>query len=95
MSLPVILVTGGAGYVGSHTVLELLNNNYTVVVVDNLVNAHKDKGADLPEALKRVEKLTGRTVYFHSVDLLDREELTRIFKHVSIFHSKKQLYKCR
>lgn len=83
MSLPVILVTGGAGYVGSHTVLELLNNNYTVVVVDNLVNAHKDKGADLPEALRRVETLTGRTVYFHSVDIQNKEELTRIFNHVN------------
>ena len=52
-----ILVTGGSGYIGSHTVLELLNKNYEVVVVDNLSNSSK-------ESLKRVQQITGKTVTF-------------------------------
>ncbi len=53
-----VLVTGGAGYIGSHTVVELLNANYDVVVVDNLDNSCE-------ESLKRVEKICGREVEFH------------------------------
>ena len=67
-----ILVTGGAGYIGSHTCVELLNAGYEVVVVDNLYNASKI-------ALERVEKITGKTVKFYEVDLLDKEALTKIF----------------
>ena len=52
-----ILVTGGAGYIGSHTCVELLNAGYDVVVVDNLYNSSE-------EALKRVEKITGKSVTF-------------------------------
>ena len=52
-----ILVTGGAGFIGSHTVVELQNAGYDVVVVDNLINASK-------EALRRVEEITGKTGYF-------------------------------
>lgn len=76
-----ILVTGGAGYVGSHTVVELLKNNYTVIAIDNLVNCYADKN-DKPESLKRVEKITGETVTFYNVDIRDREALDRIFKLV-------------
>jgi len=68
-----ILVTGGAGYIGSHTCVELLNRNHRVTVVDNLVNAKK-------EALRRVEELTGKKVTFHQVDLLDREGLDAVFR---------------
>jgi len=67
-----ILVTGGAGYIGSHTCLELLNEGHDVVVVDNFVNSK-------PEALRRVEELTGRTVALHEVDLLDKEALDKVF----------------
>ena len=67
-----ILVTGGAGYIGSHTCVELLNNDYEVVVVDNLYNSCE-------EALRRVEKITGKTLTFYEGDLLDRDKLVEIF----------------
>ncbi|WP_027436983.1 UDP-glucose 4-epimerase GalE [Lachnospira multipara] len=72
-----ILVTGGAGFIGSHTVVELLNAGLDVVVVDNLVNASK-------ESLKRVEELTGKKVKFYENDILDRDALNRIFDNESI-----------
>ena len=53
-----ILITGGAGYIGSHTAVELLNSGYEVIVYDNLCNSSK-------ESLKRVEELTGKTVKFY------------------------------
>ena len=67
-----ILVTGGAGYIGSHTCVELLNNDYEVVVVDNLYNSCE-------EALNRVEKITGKTLTFYEGDLLDRNLMEDIF----------------
>ena len=66
------LVAGGAGYIGSHTCVELLNAGYEVVVVDNLYNSSE-------EALKRVEQITGKTVKFYEADVLDREALEKIF----------------
>lgn len=78
----VVLVTGGAGYVGSHTVVELLNNNYTVIAVDNLVNCYAEK-YQKPESLKRVEKITGSLIEFYNVDIKDRESLDAIFKKVA------------
>ncbi len=68
-----ILVTGGAGYIGSHTSLELLENGNQVVVVDNLSNSSR-------ESLKRVEELTGKSVSFHELDLLNKPELDRVFE---------------
>ena len=67
-----ILVTGGCGYIGSHTVLELLNKNYQVVVVDNLSNSSK-------ESLRRVQALTGKTVTFYENDVRDRAAMEAIF----------------
>ncbi len=67
-----ILVAGGAGFIGSHTCVELLDAGYDVVVVDNLYNAS-------PEALKRVEKITGKKVTFYEADILDRDALNKIF----------------
>ena len=67
-----ILVTGGAGFIGSHTVVELQNAGYDVVVLDNLSNA-SDK------SLQRVEKITGKPVTFYKADILDREALEEIF----------------
>jgi UDP-glucose 4-epimerase len=67
-----ILVTGGAGYIGSHTCLELLEAGHEVVVVDNLSNSSR-------ESLRRVEELSGKTLTFHQVDLLDEEALDRVF----------------
>lgn len=68
-----ILVTGGAGYIGSHTCVELLNAGYDVVVVDNLYNAKKI-------ALDRVEKITGKKVKFYEVDICDEAALTKVFE---------------
>lgn len=72
-----ILVTGGAGYIGSHTCLELLNEGYAVVVVDNLDNSSR-------EALTRVEAITGKTVAFYPVDVCDREALRGVFQRHAI-----------
>ncbi|MBP5605004.1 MAG: UDP-glucose 4-epimerase GalE, partial [Ruminiclostridium sp.] len=66
-----ILVTGGAGYIGSHTVVSLLENGYEVVVVDNLVNASK-------KSIDRVEQITGRKVKFFEADTLDRSAMKDI-----------------
>ena len=68
-----VLVTGGAGYIGSHTVVELQNAGYDVVVVDNLSNSSK-------KSLDRVEAITGKSVKFYETDILDREGLEHIFK---------------
>lgn len=67
-----ILVAGGAGYIGSHTCVELLNAGYDVVVVDNLYNSSR-------EAIIRVEKITGKKVKFYEVDILDKAALDAVF----------------
>ena len=72
-----ILVTGGAGYIGSHTVVELQNAGYEVVVIDNLSNS-SDK------SLERVEAITGKKVPFYKVDILDREGLNKVFEKEKI-----------
>ena len=66
------LVTGGAGYIGSHTLIELINNNFDVVVVDNLVNSSR-------ESLRRVEQITGHEIPFIEADVRDQSALDDIF----------------
>lgn len=72
-----ILVTGGAGYIGSHTVVELLENGREVVVVDNLCNSSE-------KSLERVKEITGRDVKFYKADILDKAALEEIFEKESI-----------
>ena len=67
-----VFVTGGAGYIGSHTVVELLNEGYDVVVADNLSNSSE-------EALLRVEKITGKKVKFYKTDVADKDAVRAIF----------------
>src|SRR5512136_143477 len=67
-----VLVTGGAGFIGSHTCVELLQAGHDVVVVDNFSNSK-------PESLRRVQALAGRSLTFHQVDLLDRDRLDAVF----------------
>lgn len=67
-----ILVTGGAGYIGSHTVVELLNQGSEIVVLDNLSNSS-------PVSLERIKQITGKTVHFYQGDILDRQILRQIF----------------
>ena len=67
-----VLVTGGAGFIGSHTVVELINAGYGVVVIDNLSNSSR-------ESLRRVQKITGKEVAFYEGDVRDRALLDRIF----------------
>ncbi|MEH7022082.1 UDP-glucose 4-epimerase GalE [Priestia megaterium] len=72
-----ILVTGGAGYIGSHTCIELLNAGYEIVVVDNFSNSK-------PEALKRISEITKKSFSFYQADLLDKTALEKIFSENNI-----------
>ncbi len=72
-----VLVTGGAGYIGSHTCVELLNCGHVVVVIDNLCNSN-------PKSLERVQKITGKEVIFYAGDVRDEALLRRIFTAHSI-----------
>ena len=72
-----ILVTGGSGFIGSHTVLELQEAGYDVVVIDNLSNSTE-------KSLKRVEELSGKPVKFYKIDIRDREGLEGLFRQEQI-----------
>lgn len=73
-----VLVTGGTGYIGSHTIVELLEADHTVVAIDNLVNSSA-------KSLERVERITGRRVEFQLVDLLNKEALNLLFRRQGPF----------
>lgn len=72
-----ILVTGGAGYIGSHTTIELLERGNEVVIVDNLVNSKL-------EALNRIRKISGKDFKFYQIDVCDKENLRKVFKENNI-----------
>src|SRR4051794_41211061 len=72
-----VLVTGGAGYIGSHTCIELLAAGHRVVVLDNFDNSS-------PEALERVQRIAGRTLEVHRADLLDRDATDAVFASARI-----------
>ena len=67
-----ILVTGGAGFIGSHTCVELLENGYEIVVFDNFSNSK-------PEALARIKKITGKDFAFYEGDLLNKDDVEKVF----------------
>ncbi len=68
-----ILVTGGTGYIGSHTTIELLQRGYNVVIIDNLSNSRKS-------TVERIERITGKKITFYAIDLLDRDALRNVFQ---------------
>lgn len=72
-----ILVTGGSGFIGSHTCVELLENNHEIIVVDNLCNSKR-------AAIDRIEKISGKTVKFYQADICDYEAMTTVFKENDI-----------
>ena len=72
-----VLVTGGTGYIGSHTVVELLNSGKEVVIVDNLSNSK-------PDVVDRIKKITGKDVKFYNIDYLDKEKLEKVFEENEI-----------
>ncbi len=72
-----VLVTGGAGYIGTHTCVELISAGYEVIIVDNLSNSKET-------AVERVEKITGRDIKFYKIDLLDKEALEKVFVNEKI-----------
>ena len=73
-----ILVTGGMGYIGSHTVVQLYEAGYEPIIVDNLVNSK-------PEVLNRIEKITGKRPLFYEFDVRDEENMNKIFDENDIF----------
>ncbi|XP_047249186.1 UDP-glucose 4-epimerase isoform X1 [Girardinichthys multiradiatus] len=76
-----VLVTGGAGYIGSHCVVELIEAGFQPVVVDNYSNAVRDGGeGNVAESIRRIEKLLNTSIEFHELDLLDRPALEKLFK---------------
>ena len=77
MSKEYIIVTGGAGYIGSHTVIELIENGYEVIIIDNLCNSSYDSVA-------RIEYMVKRPIKFFDIDLRDHEKLTNVFKNYRI-----------
>ena len=72
-----VLITGGAGYIGSHTAVELLNKNYNVIVYDNLSNSSRI-------SIDRVEEITGKKISFYKADILDKTKLKEVLVNEKI-----------
>ena len=72
-----VLVTGGTGYIGSHTVVELLNSGREVIIIDNFSNSK-------PEVLEKIKQITGKDVKFYNIDYLNREEVEKVFEENEI-----------
>ena len=72
-----ILVTGGAGFIGSHTCVELINAGYEIVVIDNFYNSKS-------ESLNRIKKITGKDFKFYEADIRDKDALDKVFKENTI-----------
>merc|ERR1711936_46418 len=71
-----VLVTGGAGYVGSHCVVELLKQDFNVICIDNFINCQR--GHEYPESISRVQDLTGKQVTFHEADITSKDSLRQV-----------------
>lgn len=80
-----ILITGGAGYIGSHTALELVKVGHTVICIDNGCNAFVAAKGEHPESLKRVQEITGKKIAYYDVDIRDKTALNCVFKKVSVY----------
>ena len=76
-----IFVTGGAGYIGSHCIVELLESGYNVIAIDNFANSVTETSGE-SAALRRVEQITGKKVIFYNCDLIDRDKLETVFNKV-------------
>lgn len=76
-----ILVTGGAGYIGSHCIVDLLEAGHDVIAIDNFANAVGDEEGS--PALERAEQITGKKIVFYKADLLDKPQINEIFDKVS------------
>lgn len=77
-----VLVTGGAGYIGSHTIVELQEAGYDVVAIDNFANAVASPDGHAP-SIQRVEMITKKRIHFYRCDLLDQKALDKVFLEVS------------
>lgn len=88
-NIKTVFVTGGAGYIGSHCVLSLLEAGYDVVAIDNFVNSVGQKQA---ASLDRVCQITGKKITFYKCDLLDVQQLDDVFNKVIIYNTKYTYY---
>lgn len=78
-----VFVTGGAGYIASHCIIELLDTGYDVIAIDNFANSVSGITGE-SAALQRVERITGKKIKFYNCDLTDREKLGQVFNKVNI-----------